>query len=187
MPRWMPQAKERLRDAAIELSAERGYENVTVTDITERAGLARRTYSRYFTDKRDAFFAGMEQLAAAVGAAAVEADESLGPWDAAVVALRTVGDQLVRFVPTAELRRQVIRTSPELQERERTKAALVAGSLAEALRGRGAPAPLAGVLAEVGVIAFNAAFDRWLDDPEGAAYAERFDAVVAELTQALDS
>ncbi|MGI5330344.1 TetR/AcrR family transcriptional regulator [Actinomadura nitritigenes] len=30
---------------------ERGFENVTVTDITERPGLTRGTFFRYFTDK----------------------------------------------------------------------------------------------------------------------------------------
>ncbi|TKG61844.1 TetR family transcriptional regulator [Prauserella endophytica] len=34
MPRWMPRAKERLRDAAVELFLEHGFENVTVSDIT---------------------------------------------------------------------------------------------------------------------------------------------------------
>ncbi|MFI0237627.1 TetR family transcriptional regulator [Streptomyces sp. NPDC016845] len=187
MPRWMPEAKERLRDAAIELSVERGYENVTVTDITERAGLARRTFSRYFTDKRDAFFADSERLAETVGAAAAEAHEELGPWDATVVALRDVGDRLVQAVPTAGARRAVIRTNPELQERERTKLALIVDALAEALRGRGTPTPLANMLAQVGVAASSTAFELWLDDPDGAAFRARFDAVLAEFSRALES
>ena len=53
MPRWDAQAEDRLRAAAIELFLEFGYENVTVAQIADRAGLTRRTFSRYFTDKRD--------------------------------------------------------------------------------------------------------------------------------------
>ena len=64
MPRWDPRAEDRLRDAALELFLEHGYDNVTVAQITERAGLTRRTFSRYFTDKRDVLFAGSEQLPA---------------------------------------------------------------------------------------------------------------------------
>ncbi|MFI7672307.1 TetR/AcrR family transcriptional regulator [Actinophytocola sp. NPDC049390] len=185
MPRWIPRAEERLRDAAVELFLERGFENVTVTDITERAGLTRRTFSRYFTDKRDVLFAGSEQLADAVRDAVAAADEDLGPWDATVTALRDVGDQLVRNVPTAGSRRVVIGTSAELQERERTKFALVAAGIAEALRGRGTPAPLAEVLAEVCVTALRAAFERWLDGAGTVAFSSVFDDVTAELAAAL--
>ncbi|MEU9891582.1 helix-turn-helix domain-containing protein [Sphaerisporangium sp. NPDC051011] len=50
--RWDPGAEERLKRAAVELYLERGYDNVTVTHIAERAGLTRRSYFRYFPDKR---------------------------------------------------------------------------------------------------------------------------------------
>ncbi|MGN6126906.1 MAG: TetR family transcriptional regulator, partial [Humibacter sp.] len=58
MTRWMPDGEERLRRAAIELFLERGYDDVTVVQIADRAGLTRRTFSRYFADKRDVLFAG---------------------------------------------------------------------------------------------------------------------------------
>ncbi|RFU85057.1 TetR family transcriptional regulator [Streptomyces triticagri] len=185
MPRWMPRAKERLRDAAVELFLERGYENVTVTDITERAGLTRRTFSRYFTDKRDVLFAGSEQLAEAVGAAVRSVDEKLPPWDATVTALREVGDQLAELVPPPARRRTVIRASTDLQERERTKYALIAAEIADALHERGTSAQLSAVLAEVAVTAFRAAFDRWMDAPEGTSLSNLFDVVAQELTSSL--
>jgi AcrR family transcriptional regulator len=167
------------------LFLERGFENVTVSDITERAGLTRRTFSRYFTDKRDVLFAGSEQLAEVVRDAVAAVDADLAPWDATVAALRDVGDQLVRIVPVAGSRRAVIQSSPDLQERERTKFALVATGIADALRGRGAPDHVAGVLAEVGVSAFRVAFERWLDDSGRTAFSPLFDAVTAELVSAL--
>ncbi|WP_031469846.1 TetR/AcrR family transcriptional regulator [Sciscionella sediminilitoris] len=185
MPRWMPRAKERLRDAAIELSLEHGYENVTVSEITDRAGLTRRTFSRYFTDKRDVLFAGSEQLAEAVGATVRTVDADLAPWEATVAALRDVGDQLVQLVPTASGRRVVIQTSADLQERERTKYALIATELTRALRERGAPEHAAEVLAEVGVTAFRAAFNRWLDAPAGKPFSALFDDVTVELAASL--
>ncbi len=175
-----------MRDAAVELFLERGFENVTVTDITERAGLTRRTFSRYFTDKRDVLFAGAERLADTVRDAVASADEDLGPWEATVTALRDVGEQLVRIVPTAGPRRTVIQTSAELQERERTKFALITAGIADALRGRGAPDHLAAALADIGVAAFRVAFERWLDDPEGTAFPSVFDAVTSELVSALN-
>lgn len=43
-----------LSDAALELTLERGLDNVTREDIAERAGVSLRTFSNYFTGKHDA-------------------------------------------------------------------------------------------------------------------------------------
>lgn len=42
---------------------------VPAGQFPERAGLTRRTFSRYFADKRDVLFAGSEQLLEALAAA----------------------------------------------------------------------------------------------------------------------
>src|SRR3954470_22878531 len=62
MSRWKPDAQGRLMSAAIELFDERGYEETTVAEIAERAGLTKRTFFRYFADKREVLFSGAEQL-----------------------------------------------------------------------------------------------------------------------------
>src|ERR1700727_2051938 len=134
MPRWDPKAEDRLRDAALDLYLEHGYENVTVAQITERAGLTRRTFSRYFTDKRDVLFAGSEQLPIALADAVRHADDALAPFDALLAGLVETGELLSDRVPHAAHRRAVIRASPELQERERTKFAAVTDAVAAALR-----------------------------------------------------
>ena len=50
MGRWQPDARARLQQAALALYGERGYEQTTVAEIAERAGLTKRTFFRYFTD-----------------------------------------------------------------------------------------------------------------------------------------
>src|ERR1700742_4912465 len=146
MPRWDPQAEDRLRDAAVELFLEFGYDNVTVTQIAERAGLTRRTFSRSFADKRDVLFAGSEGLPPALASAVVAADPSLPPFDALVTALAKVGSMLGdRVAPLASQRRAIIAASSELQERGRTKFAEMADALADALIERGAEPVYAGL------------------------------------------
>ena len=58
--RWEPDARGRLGQAAFELFTERGFEQVTVAEIAERAGLTERTFFRYFADKREVLFAGAD-------------------------------------------------------------------------------------------------------------------------------
>ena len=58
MARWQPNAPERLALAALDLFAERGYENTTVIDIAQRAGLTKSTFFRHFQDKREVLFGG---------------------------------------------------------------------------------------------------------------------------------
>src|SRR5690242_389198 len=62
MGRWQPDARSRLQEAAMALYGERGYDATTVAEIAERAGLTKRTFFRYFTDKREVLFWGSERL-----------------------------------------------------------------------------------------------------------------------------
>ena len=62
MGRWQPDAQARLQEAALALYAERGYDETTVAEIAERAGLTKRTFFRYFADKREVLFFGSERL-----------------------------------------------------------------------------------------------------------------------------
>lgn len=187
MPRWDPEAAERLKSAAIELFLERGYENVTVTQIAERAGLTRRTFSRYFADKRDVLFGGSDQLPPALAAAVLAADSALSPYAALVAALAEVGTELAdRVAPLAAQRRAVVAASPELQERARTKFADVAVALAGALHKRGVDAGNARLLATVGVAIFQCGFDRWVDDPDAAGLSTRIREAAEQLAGAIE-
>ena len=146
---------------------------------------ARRTFSRYFTDKRDVLFAGSEQLPGALADAVRHADDALPPFEALLAALVDIGDLLAGRVPHAAQRRAVIKASPELQERERTKFAAVTSALTDALQQRGAPASGARLLAQVGVAIFQAAFERWTDRPEHADFSASVRAVATELAASL--
>ncbi len=185
MPRWNPDAEDRLRAAAVELFLERGYENVTVSEITERAGLTRRSFSRYFTDKRDVLFAGSEQLPVALAHSVRHADDTLSPCGAVLTALVDVADALADQAPLAAQRRAVVRASPELQERGRTKLAAATDAVAEALRERGTAESQATLLAEVGVAIFRTAFERWTDQPDEIALPARIREAAADLAASL--
>ena len=53
MGRWEPNARDRLQRAALELYSEHGFDQTTVAEIAQRAGLTERTFFRHFADKRE--------------------------------------------------------------------------------------------------------------------------------------
>jgi AcrR family transcriptional regulator len=187
MPRWDPEAAARLQTAAIELFLEFGYENVTVTQITDRAGLTRRTFSRYFADKRDVLFAGSDALPPALAEAVRAVDVNLPPYTALVTALADVGAELAdRVAPLAAQRRAVVARSAELRERGRTKFADIAVALAEALGQRGVDAVNARLLASVGVAIFQSGFNRWVDNPNAGSLPTRIAEAANDLANAVE-
>jgi AcrR family transcriptional regulator len=53
-------SRRAMAEAALSLLAERGYDDVTVADIAERAGVSRRTFSNYFAGKAECVLAVTE-------------------------------------------------------------------------------------------------------------------------------
>jgi AcrR family transcriptional regulator len=56
------QTRSLLAQSALQLVLERGYEAITIQDITERADLGRGTFYIHFKDKEDAVWASFEGL-----------------------------------------------------------------------------------------------------------------------------
>src|SRR5437867_2994782 len=63
MARWEPNARGRLEQAAMELYAERGFDQTTVAEIAARAGLTERTFFRHYADERAASLAAQTGIA----------------------------------------------------------------------------------------------------------------------------
>ena len=166
MARWEPDARGRLEQAALALYGENGYENTTVAEIAERAGLTERTFFRHFADKREVLFGGGSVLQDLIVSVVVEAPEGAAPIDAAAAGLEAAGAQF--FVEArrdfARQRQAVIASNPELQERELTKLAALSTAIADALRRRGVDDPAAVLTAEVAIAVFRTAFERWIDE-----------------------
>jgi AcrR family transcriptional regulator len=179
MARWEPDSRGRLRQAALDLYGERGFEHTTVAEIAKRAGVTERTFFRHFADKREVLFAGSEELEHAMVAAVARAPASAAPLDAIARGLDAAGAVLPRSREFARQRYAVIAANAGLRERELSKFASLSGALAEALRGRGLEEPAASLTAEIGIAVFRNAFERWIDEDN----EQDFPAVVRDALQ----
>jgi AcrR family transcriptional regulator len=166
MSRWEPNARGRIERAALDLYRERGFDQTTVAEIAERAGLTERTFFRYFADKREVLFWGQDRLREIYVSTIASAPASAAPIDAVAAALEAVVPVFRERYALARQRQAVIDANPGLQEREMLKRAALAAAMAGALRRRGVPDPVASLAAEVGVIAFKTAFARWVSAPD---------------------
>jgi AcrR family transcriptional regulator len=166
MSRWQPNARGRLEQAALQLYRERGFDQATVTEIAERAGLTERTFFRYFADKREVLFWGQDRLRELYVHTIEAAPDSAAPIDVVAAALEAAVPVLHERREFARQRQAVISANPGLQERELIKLASLAAAMAEALRQRGVPERAASLAADAGLVAFKTAFARWVSAPD---------------------
>ena len=150
----------------MELYLDRGFEQTTVAEIAERAGVTARTFFRHFADKREVLFAGSASLQEQLVRALDGAPDSAPPMDAVSVALAAAAATLGQHREFSRQRQSVIAANGELRERELIKLASLAAALADGLRRRGVADADASLAAEAGIAVLRVAFERWVSEPE---------------------
>jgi AcrR family transcriptional regulator len=72
--------RERLLEATVAAMAERGYSELSVKDLIDRAGISRRTFYQFFNDKLDCVFAAHQMAFSHLSQAIVDACGSRAEW-----------------------------------------------------------------------------------------------------------
>jgi len=151
----------RLRNAALELYAERGFDRTTAAEVAVLAGVTERTYFRHFPDKREVLFGGEAELEVSLSDAVASAPE-LAP-------LAVLRHAFLSLVPQFESDRdlngrrdRVVSATPDLRERGYTKLAHLSEAVADALERRGTPRPLASLAASCGIEVLSRVRREWL-------------------------
>ena len=169
MARWEPGARGRIVLAAVDLFTEQGYDDTTVTQIAERAGITKSTFFRHFPDKRELLAAGQETLSRLLAEGIAEAPVDASPLEAVAAGLERVSGEMGPM--NRELAPRIsaaVAASAELQERAMLKNVGLAAAMTQALVARGVPDPVAHLAAELGVLAFKRGFAEWTEnDPDG--------------------
>src|SRR6202011_5925857 len=78
--------RDRLGDALVELLVEKPFDDITVHDVLERAGVSRSTFYTHYRDKNDLFLSDAEEF-----------------FEALATALSRFGDKSERVAPVQEL------------------------------------------------------------------------------------
>jgi AcrR family transcriptional regulator len=88
-------SRARVLDAALDLFAERGYDAVTVADVCGAAGIAPRTFFRYFPAKEDVLAQPVRALGERMSAELAAAPPGLSDADALDAAVLALGAVVV--------------------------------------------------------------------------------------------
>jgi AcrR family transcriptional regulator len=180
--RWAPNARERLENAALELFVENGYEETTVAQIADRAGMNRATFFRHFADKREVLFGGEDVLAGLFADAIRAAPPGATLTECLQAALLAAGGAMTPQLRAAAARRRlVVAANSELQERGLLKRTRITQFVTAALRERGADELTARLGAEMGMLAFSVAFERWMTASDDEPFPPFADAAWSDL------
>ncbi|MCQ9156188.1 TetR/AcrR family transcriptional regulator [Acidomonas methanolica] len=153
-----------MREAALELFCEKGYDGTTAAEIAARAGVTERTFFRHFPDKREVLF-NEDELGARLEAAIAKAPAGLAPLEVVVWSFQSLASMFEENLKFAEPNRAVIAQTPALQERQLTKTAAITRTIAEALQRRGVAPALAGLTAAAGMAVTAHGLQAWVQDP----------------------
>lgn len=161
--------------AALELFAEHGYDETTVTQITERAGMSRRLFFYYFESKDDILFE-VNTAALVLLEEVVEGQPpELSDLEAAAESWKTfdpsdldIGDRSLRRNIVVQLRKAA-ESSPLLRGKEYELHLAYQRAVAEGLgrrRGLAQPDAAAVTAATIAQSMMHAVVDRWVLDED---------------------
>lgn len=177
-------ARDEIVAAAFELFAERGYPEVTVAEIAERAQVGRTTFFRYFGDKQEVVFANEQLWLDDVSRRFREATPAkAATLEQLMAGARTITAsicaQATRDPERYRLREQLLAANPELADRAARKQRRLAETISETLRDQGSSAQTAALVAQLALACYNAGRETAGTDP--AALAPAVDAAFARL------
>jgi AcrR family transcriptional regulator len=167
--------RTRIREVAMTLFAEQGFDGVTATEIAAEAGVARSTFFRYFPDKSDVLFeddsashlllakavAGAARLSAPLGDSLAEALRVL--WSTCLVLADSKAIQAMRY----PMREQVIAQTPQLQACSLVKERGYTDAMVAALLEQGAEPLIARQAAHIATACYDAGYTETFSDPGG--------------------
>ncbi|WP_220448813.1 TetR family transcriptional regulator [Nonomuraea mesophila] len=147
-----------LAGRALELFAERGFDETTVDDIARAAGMSKRSFFRYFPTKEDAVFGEIEEMGEQVAHEIATRPPLEQPWECLHAVLRGWEARINAQVEAMRL----IESTPALRTRLLQKRDEAHTRIIQALADRGMPPLEADLAAAAAGAALDAVSREWL-------------------------
>ncbi|MFG1605266.1 TetR family transcriptional regulator [Actinoplanes sp. NPDC049265] len=166
MPRWEQGSEERMKQAAMQLFQQQGFEATSAVQIAKLARVTTRTFFRYFPDKEEVLFADAAALNEEIIQELLRTDDLTQPLR---VVTRTLAGYDWEKLGTREVmlqRRRLIASNPRLLERDLIKQHQMADGLRRALCERGIDPDIAELAANTGSQVFRTAYRQWLESSD---------------------
>ncbi|RPK42771.1 TetR family transcriptional regulator [Streptomyces sp. ADI93-02] len=181
--------RQAVHEATMRLTVELGFDHVTVEAVADAAGISRRTFSNYFTNKEDALLYGEEQLIGSLVRAVRERPADEPAW----TALRAAVTEFSRRVEPPErewaVRTRLAMRHPSLLARQLANHAELERDLADAIAVRKGPGngPVRpAVLAAAFLSTLRIAMRMWIEEDLARAPGEVIDEVLEEMARSFD-
>ncbi|WP_243718980.1 mycofactocin system transcriptional regulator [Actinomadura sp. 7K534] len=177
-----------LERRAFELFARRGFDETTVDDIAAAAGIARRTFFRYFASKNDLVWGDFEGQLRRLRALLDEAGPSTPTMDAvrrAVVGFNRFDPQ---EVPWHRQRMELILRVPTLQADATLRYAswrMIITEFVATRTGAPASAPVPRLTGHLVLAAAVSAYEHWLEGGDQRALSDLLDEAIRHLGDGL--
>jgi mycofactocin system transcriptional regulator len=162
--------KAELERVALGLFAEHGFEATTVDDIATAAGIARRTFFRYFDSKNDVVWGDFDALLQGMRAWLDDQPPEVPTFDALASAVVRFNTLPPEAVPAHRQRMSLILRVPALQAHSTLRYAawreVVASFVARRAPAGAARSRLPRLLGHLCLASAVASYEEWLDDPD---------------------
>jgi AcrR family transcriptional regulator len=181
MPRWEHGSEQRLKQAAIELFEEQGFEETSAVQIAERARVTTRTFFRYFPDKEEIFFADADALKEALVQDLLQAADVTEPLAAVTRTLAGFDWKKLGSRESQRRRHEMIASNPRLLERDLIKQQQIADGFRGVLHRRGIAWDVAELAANAGIQIFRTAYRKWLEGDDDTSVTTTTETIMSLL------
>ncbi|ROQ71049.1 TetR family transcriptional regulator [Streptomyces sp. CEV 2-1] len=176
--------RQAVHEAALRLTVEHGFDQVTVEAVADAAGISRRTFSNYFTGKEDALLYGEEQQIGDLVRAVRERPAEESAWTALRAAVAPFAERLAPPEREWAVRTRLAMRHPSLLARQLANHAALERDLAEAVTARqdhsaGPVRPL--VLAAAFLSSMRIAMRVWIEEDLAREPAEVIEEILDEM------
>lgn len=176
--------RQAVHEAALRLTVEHGFDQLTVEAVADAAGISRRTFSNYFTGKEDALLHGEEQQIRELVRAVRERPAEEGAWTALRAAVAQFAERVAPPEREWAVRTRLAMHHPSLLARQLANHAALERDLADAVAarpGRAADPVRPLVLAAAFLSSLRIAMRMWIEEDLARDPVEVIDEILEEM------